>query len=180
MGIVVQRLEIIDSGRFPSTGALANVRVASATCTSRPRHPAQRPLPDQDAVPSSSGTSDRPWVRWSGATAKVSQSVACRSTVVVRASLVPGATPGHDTSRGMRPSSGVHGHLRLAPDAPLAEVVAVVGAQDDGGGVPGLVPVDDVEDPSQPVVDHRELGAVLAAQVHALPVRQPRLLLALR
>ena len=148
-----------------------------------PPDPTRRTAPTRArtvAVPSSSGTSDRPWVRCSGVTPNTSHSVACRSTVVVSAPLVPGATPGHEIEQRDVAELGVHGDLRLAPEPALAEVVAVVGAEDERGGVPRVVAVDHVEDAAEPVVDHRELGAVLAAQVDALPLGEARLLLAPR
>ena len=116
-GIVDQRFEYIDSGRFASTGAFANVRVASVTCTSRPHTPQSAHSRTLVAVPSSKGTSEWPCVRCSGVTPNTSHKVACRSTVVVSASHVPrrNARP-RDQQRDV-PQLGVHGHLRLAPHA---------------------------------------------------------------
>ena len=68
----------------------------------------------------------------------------------------------------MWPSSGYTGTCGLPQMPALAEVVAVVGAEDERRRVPRVVPIDDLDDPPEPVVDHRELGAVLAPQVTAL------------
>ena len=75
--------------------------MASATCTSRPHTPQSAHSRTDDEVPSRIGTNDWPWVRCSGVTPKTSHRVACRSTVVVSAPLVVGATPGHEISNGM-------------------------------------------------------------------------------
>ena len=108
------------SGSTTSTAAGCPRPAPGRTCGWRrpraPRGPTRRTAPTRgstSAVPSSSGTSDRPCVRCSGATPKTSQSVAWRSTVVVSASQVPGATPGHATSSGMWPSSGCTGTCGL-------------------------------------------------------------------
>ena len=69
------------------------------------------------------------------------------------------------------------GHsIHFCLGAPLAriEVQAVVGADDEGGGPPGAVSVDDLEDSAQPVIDHRELGAVLRPQPAAEAARAAR------
>ena len=50
--------------------------------------------------------------------------------------------------------------------------MAVVGAHDDRGGVPRVAAIDHVDDPPEPVIDHRELGAVLGAQMTALALGQ--------
>src|SRR5262249_9701086 len=57
---------------------------------------------------------------------------------------------------------------RLAPRAALAEVDAMVSAQDDSGRVPRVVAIDGVEDPAEPMVDHRQLRSVLGTEVPAL------------
>ncbi len=68
---------------------------------------------------------------------------------------------------------GVNGHRRLAPRASLAQVVAVVGAEHDRGGVPGIMTLDDIEDATEPVVDHRQLGSVLRPHVPCLALGEP-------
>jgi len=59
-------------------------------------------------------------------------------------------------------------HRRLAPPPALAEVVAVVGAHDHAGGRPEIVTIKGIQDPPEPVVDHRELRAVLGPHLPAL------------
>ena len=84
---------------------------------------------------------------------------------------MPASTPGQATISGMWPSVFVDGRRRLAPDVLLAEVVAVVGADDDGGVVPEVVAVDRVEHAAEPGVDHRELAAVVGAHLVGLRAR---------
>src|SRR5690349_17769557 len=100
IGIVDQRFDHIDNGRLPRTGVRAYVRVASATCTSRPHTPHNAHSRTPVEVPSSNGTSDVPCVRCAGVTPNASQIVAFRSTVVVSALHVRGATPGHAINNG--------------------------------------------------------------------------------
>ena len=50
----------------------------------------------------------------------------------------------------------------------VAEVVAVVGAHDDGGGVPQILRVEFIEELAEPVIDHRQLGAVVVADLAGL------------
>ena len=59
----------------------------------------------------------------------------------------------------------VHGDAGLAPDVTLAEVMAVVRAEDDGGVVPPAGPVEHVDDAAEPVVDHRQLRAVVRSEM---------------
>ena len=166
MGIVDHRFEHIDSGRFASTGHFAAVpRRGRGTCTSRP-HTGAAPIRGLVAVPSSSGHERLPVGTMSGVTPNTSHSVACRSTVVVSARRARrDARPRHQQRDVAR--ARVDRHLRLAPHAALAEVVAVVGAEDHRRGVPCVAAIDHVEDPTEPVVDHRELGAVLRPQMRA-------------
>ncbi len=63
----------------------------------------------------------------------------------------------------------VHRHGWLAPDVALAEVVAVVRAHDDGRVIEGVVPFERCHHFAEPVVDHRELAAVLGAHLERLP-----------
>ena len=63
---------------------------------------------------------------------------------------------------------------RLAPDVLLAEVVAVVGADHHHGVVRQALGVDRVQQLAEPVVDHRQLGAVLAADLPAPGARRGR------
>ena len=65
---------------------------------------------------------------------------------------------------------------RLAPDVLLAEEVAVVGADDHGGVVTPAGPVERVEEPAEPRVDHRELRAVLRADLAAVALGEHALL----
>ena len=58
-------------------------------------------------------------------------------------------------------------HAGFAEDVLLAEIVAVIGAQNHRGIVPQLLLVDDVEQATEPVIDHRQLGAVVGADVIA-------------
>ena len=52
----------------------------------------------------------------------------------------------------------------------------MVGAHDDRGVVPQRVLVDRVDQAAEPRVDHRELGAVVGAEVTRLAFGQPGLL----
>ena len=67
-------------------------------------------------------------------------------------------------------------HPRLAPDVLLAEVVTVVGAEDHRRVVPQSVAVDGVEHATEPVVDHRQLGAVTGAHLPGLALVEHALL----
>ena len=109
-GMVDHRFDHIDSGRLPSAGARAYGAAAIGHVHLASPHAAQRPLPDRRspcrrAAARATGRA----CGASGLTANVSQRVAWRSTVVVSASHVVGATPGHATSSGMWPISGKTG-----------------------------------------------------------------------
>ena len=55
-------------------------------------------------------------------------------------------------------------HAGLSPDVLLAQVVPVVGAHHDQGVLGQSLVFDGLEDPPQPVVDHRQLGTVAGPQ----------------
>ena len=67
-------------------------------------------------------------------------------------------------------------HVGLAPHIPavplVTQVVAVVGADHEGRVVPEAALVEGVEDASEPVVDHRELRAVVGTDVATLAFGQ--------
>ena len=69
------------------------------------------------------------------------------------------------------PERFVDGHGRLAPDVALAEVVAVVRAEDDGRVVHQAVAFERFHDLAEPVVDHRQLAAVLGTHLERLALR---------
>jgi hypothetical protein len=69
-------------------------------------------------------------------TSNRSYSVALMSTLVVRARRLPAATPGQVDHQRYVTQRLVQRHAGLAEDVPLAEIVTVVGADDDGGVVP--------------------------------------------
>ena len=56
-------------------------------------------------------------------------------------------------------------HAGFAEDVFFAEVMAVIGAQDDRGVGPQVLRVDDVEQTPEPVIDHPEFCAVVRADV---------------
>ena len=56
-------------------------------------------------------------------------------------------------------------HVRLAEHVALAEVVAVVGAHDDGRVRPQVLAIDLVEHRAEPVVDEAQLGPVVRPDV---------------
>ena len=62
-GIVDHRFDHIDSGWLVATGARAYFRRPSVTCTSRPHTPVSAQSRTEVGAPSSSGTSEWPWVR---------------------------------------------------------------------------------------------------------------------
>ena len=89
------------------------------------------------------------------------QCVAC-------AALRFGARPPHH-HRGV-PKRSVHGQRWLAPHVAavhigLAEVVAVIGADDNCSVVPTLGGIELIHHPAEPVIDHRQLAAVLGADL---------------
>ena len=90
--------------------------------------------------------------------------VAWRSTDVVRASTSPAGRPGPPDQEGDAAEFAVDGGGRLAEQVVLAEVVAVIGAEHHPGrpGQPDVV--DRPEQAAEPVVDHRQLGAVVVAE----------------
>ena len=117
------------------------------------------------AVPSMSGSSERPWVGWSTEAPNRAVMVAWRSTEVVSASTSRGGCAGPADQQRDAPHLGVDGRVRLAEEVVLAQVVAVVGADDHAGGAgqPGVV--EGREQLAEPAVDHGQLGSVVAADV---------------
>ena len=146
--MVDQRFDHIDSGKLLSTGGPGVLAVPSVTWTQLPKTPPIAQSRTESASPVSSGTSERPWVRCSVSTPNTSAIVALRSTLVVSASTVVAlSTPGQWIISGVWPSGSNCGtiglpQMSLRPDSPgadrsfLAQVVAVVGAHDDGGASP--------------------------------------------
>ena len=96
--------------------------------------------------------------------------VACRSTEVVSASMSRRGLARPADQQRDPPELAVDRSVRLPEEIVLPEVVAMVGAEDDAGGLgqPGLV--DGVEQATEPVVDHGQLGPVVGPDV-ARPVR---------
>ena len=90
--------------------------------------------------------------------------VACRSTEVVSTSMSRGDWPGQRTNRG---SSRVaeDGSVRLPEQVVLPEVVPVIGADDDAGGLGQPCLVDRLDEEAEPVVDHGQLGPVVVPEV---------------
>ena len=79
--------------------------------------------------------------------------------------LDPG--PGHQ-QRDVAEQVVDGGHRLAERVVALAEVVPVVGGDDEGGVVPQVVAVEGVEYPAEPVVDHGELGAVVGSHLGGL------------
>ena len=80
------------------------------------------------------------------------------------------AGPGHE-QRNVAERLVLH-DSRLTPDVLLAEIVPVVGADDDRGALPEPALGQCVEDPADPVVDHAQLGAVVGPYLPPLPLAQ--------
>src|SRR6218665_2431452 len=95
------------------------------------------------------GSSERPCVRCAADTPKMSAMVAWMSTLVVSMSRRPGAMPGQ-------------------------RIISGIWTIGWGTGTPGLskIALDRVEPPAQPMVDHRQLGAVVVAQFLRLGGRE--------
>ena len=164
--MVDQRFDHIDSGKFDSIALRAYLRWPSVTCTQLPKTP---PIAHSRVVsdaPSSTGTSDAPCVRYAGESApNTSRSVAWMSTLVVSVSTVLAVEPRpRDQHRNVAERLVLH-HAGLAEEVALAEVVAVIGAQHEHRVVPQVVPIEGVEHLAEPVVDHRQLRAVVGADV---------------
>ncbi len=102
--MVDQRLESIESGVLSPAGPRTYLWRPVTRITSRPQTPVSSQSRTDVASPRSSGSSERPWVRWRSVTPKTSASVAKMSTAVVSASQAPGATPGARIISGMWPS----------------------------------------------------------------------------
>ena len=155
------------------------------TWTQLPKTPPIAQSRTESVAPVSSGNSERPWVRCSISTPNASAIVALMSTLVVSASTVVGlSTPGQWIINGVCPSGSNWGtiglpHTSLRPDSPgaaidrfLTQVVAVIGAHDDGGRLPEIVGVEPVEQFAEMMIDHRELGAVVRTDVARLGFAQ--------
>ena len=103
-GMVDHRFDHIDRGKPSPSGARAYLWRPSVTWTQLPKTPPMAQSRTDRAAPVSSGTSERPWVRWAGSAPKTSAMVAWRSTLVVSASHVaPPGTPGQWISSGVWP-----------------------------------------------------------------------------
>ena len=139
IGIVDHRFDHIDSGRFVVDRRLADV--AGGRRRRAPRGPTRRMSAHSRtdvAAPVEQRHERRPWVRCSGVTPNTShergvQVDGRRQRVARRRARRPATR----SSSGMWPSVGVAPARRGLPQmSALAEVVAVVGADDDRGVVP--------------------------------------------
>ncbi len=171
--MVDQRFDHIDSGTLSATGARAYLRRPSVTCTQLPQTPPSAHGRIVVARPSTSGRSEAPCVRCAGVTPNTSTSVAWRSTLVVSASHVPPPLDARPVDEQRHVAQRlVLRHPGLAPDvlpaAHVAQVVAVVGAHDHGRVVPQPAVVERRHHLAEPVVDHRQLGAVVGPDVAGL------------
>ena len=169
------------AGTLSPTGARAYLRRPSVTWTQLPQTPPIAQSRIVVASPVSSGTSDRPCVRCAGVTPKTSASVAWRSTLVVRASHVPPPLDARPVDQQRRVAERlVLRHAGLAP-----EVVAARARRPGSGRGRCTRPppveshrpplVERVQDPAEPVVDHRHLGAVVGPEVTGLALAEQAL-----
>src|SRR6218665_943305 len=128
------------------------------------------------------GSSERPCVRCAADPPKMSAMVAWMSTLVVSMSRRPGAMPGQRIISGIwaigwySGTPGLPKMSRSPREWPWAGHRVTAGAAGrrlgSGGAGAEAFGVDRVENPAQPMVDHRQLGAVVVAQFLRLGGRE--------
>src|SRR4051795_13772573 len=97
IGMVDQRFDHIDSGKFSGPDPRRYLRWPSVIPTWRPQYPKRASSRTESAVPSISGSSDLPWLGWATEAPNRTALVGGGSTGVAGASRSPAGRPGQRT-----------------------------------------------------------------------------------